>query len=242
MIKAPVLITGAAKRIGRALALDLGKAGHPIALHYRSSDNAAQAVIEEIIAGGGEAVSVKANLAKGSETSSLIENAAGALGKPIEILINNAGAYVRDDLLSFTSETYSKNMVTNLEAPMVLCQQFAKHLPDKVQGNIINIIDQRVLDISRDFLTYTISKHGLYALTRILALELAPGIRVNAIGPGPTFKNEFQSDEDFVKEAQGVPLGKGPSLEEFSKTVQYLLSTSSITGQIIALDGGQNLL
>lgn len=242
MTRAPILITGAGKRIGRSLALDLGKAGHPIALHYRSSDKAARAVIDEITSGGGEAVSVKADLAKGDETSGLVKHAAGALGKPIEVLINNAGAFVRDDLSTFTNETYSKNMGTNLEAPMVLSRQFAKQLPDKVQGNIINIIDQRVLGISCDFLTYTISKYALFALTRILALELAPGIRVNAIGPGPTFKNEFQSDEDFSKETSGVPLGKGPSLAEFSKTVQYLLSTSSITGQMIALDGGQHLL
>lgn len=242
MTKASILITGAAKRIGRSLALDLGKAGHPIVVHYRSSDKDAQAVKDEILSLGGEAVLVKADLAKGSEASSLIENATETLGKPLGILINNAGAFVRDDLSTFTAKTYAKNMATNLEAPMVLSRQFAKQLPDNIQGNIINIIDQRVLGISRDFLTYTISKHALYTLTSHLALELAPRIRVNAIGPGPTFKNEFQSDEDFSKEAHGVPLGKGPGLDEFSKTVQFLLSTPSLTGQMIALDGGQHLL
>lgn len=242
MTKASILITGAAKRIGRSLALDLGMTGHPIVLHYRSSEKDAGAVVDKINSAGGKAVSVKADLAYGPETSRLMANAAKALGQPIEILINNAGAFVRDDLLTFSGKTYAKNMATNLEAPMVLSQAFAKQLPANTQGNIINIIDQRVLGVSSDFLTYTISKHALYALTKILALELAPKIRVNAIGPGPTFKNEFQSDEDFAKEAHGVPLTKGPSLGEFSKTVHFLLSTPSLTGQMIALDGGQHLL
>ncbi|MEE8295948.1 MAG: SDR family oxidoreductase [Sphingomonadales bacterium] len=241
MTKPSILITGAAKRIGRSLALDLGKAGHPIVVHFRASTKEAQATVEEINAAGGNAVSVKADLANSAETSGLLNSAAKALGQPIEILINNAGAFVRDDLATFTSKTYSINMATNLEAPIVLCQQFTKQLPENIQGNIINIIDQRVLGVSGDFLTYSVSKHALYALTKILALELAPKIRVNAIGPGPTFKNEFQSEEDFTNEAKGVPLGKGSDLGEFSKTVTFILSTPSMTGQMIALDGGQHL-
>lgn len=242
MTKAPILITGAAKRIGRSLALDLGLAGHPIVVHYRSSDKEAQAVKDEIKSAGGEAILVRADLVKAGEAANLIQNAAEALGKPIEILINNAGVFAKDDLSTFSNKTHAKNMATNLEAPMILSQAFNKQLPANTQGNIINIIDQRVLGISKDFLTYTISKHALYTLTRILALELAPRIRVNAIGPGPTFKNEFQSEEDFSKEAHGVPLGHGPGLDEFSKTVQFLLSTPSLTGQMIVLDGGQHLL
>lgn len=242
MTLGPILITGAAKRIGRSLAIDLGKAGHPIIVHYRSSEKEALQVIEEIKSAGGEAVAVKADLTNGSDTLALIEAAGKAIGKPLEVLINNAGSFLKDDLSNFAHETYSKNMATNLEAPMVLAQQFAKQLPENCQGNIINIIDQRVLGLSREFLTYTVSKHALFALTKILALELAPGIRVNAIGPGPTFKNEFQSDDEFTKEAKGVPLGKGPALEDFSITVQYILSTPSVTGQMIALDGGQHLL
>ncbi len=242
MTKGTILITGAAKRIGRSLALNLGKAGHPVAVHFRGSETEAQATVDEINSSGGKAASVQADLANGDETSALVENAAKALGRPVEILINNAGAFIHDTLETFTSDTYSKNMGTNLEAPLILSKAFAKQLPANVQGNIINVIDQRVLNITPDFLTYTISKHALFALTRILAKELAPNIRVNAIGPGPTFKNEFQSDEDFAKEAKGVPLGKGPELQEFSRTVQFILSTGSLTGQMITLDGGQHLL
>ncbi len=242
MTLGPILITGAAKRIGRSLALDLGKAGHPIVIHFNTSEKDALEAVNEIKSAGGNAVSIKADLTNGPETSNLINAATKALGKPIETLINNAGAFIRDDLATFSNETFSKNMATNLEAPMMLSKQFSKQLSADTPGNIINIIDQRVLGVSSGFLTYTVSKHALFALTRILAIELAPKIRVNAIGPGPTFKNEFQSDDEFAKEAFSVLLGKGPDLKEFSRTIQYLISTPSITGQMIALDGGQHLL
>ncbi len=242
MTKGPVLITGAARRIGEALALGLGQAGHPIAVHYRSSKKEADSVASVINSGGGKAVAVRADLLDQRDLEALIGMSSKALGRPMEILINNAAAFVRDDIHDFSEESFAQNLGTNLKAPMILSRSFAAQLPKGAKGNIINIVDQRVLGLSRGFLTYTVSKHALYDLTRLLALELAPAIRVNAIGPGPTLKSIHQNDADFAAEAGRVPLGRGPELDEFSRVAEFILSTPSLTGQMITLDGGQHLL
>lgn len=157
-------------------------------------------------------------------------------------LINNAAAFQQDTLESFNQTSFEKNINTNLRAPMLLCQAFAKALPKKNPGAIVNIIDQRVLNLTPGFLTYTLSKHALLTLTRILAVELGPQIRVNGIGPGPTLPSVYQSEEDFANEVAGLPLGKGPTLNEIARAAKFLLETPAMTGQMIALDGGQHLL
>lgn len=241
MAKGAILITGAAKRLGRALALGLGKAGHPIAVHYLTSAREAEAVVEEIRAKGGKAVAVQADLTSEKETSGLIEKTAKGLFLPVSVLINNAAVFLKDGAQSFSEEVFSKNLATNLQAPLILSREFVRALPEETPGNIVNLLDQRVLGTSNGFFSYTLSKHALHEATRLLALELAPGIRVNAIAPGPAFKNQFQSQADFEKEAKCVPLGKGPSPEDFVRAVVFILNTPSLTGQVIALDGGQHL-
>lgn len=242
MTKPAVLLTGAGRRIGRAIAVGLAAEGHPVAVHYRNSEIDAKTLVEEIEAAGGKAATVKADLTQKAQVKNLIHNAAEALRAPIGILINNAGAFIEDTLATVSEESFQANMATNLEAPLLLSQAFAGALPPGERGNIINLIDQRVLKTTTGFLSYTVSKHALYDLTRILAVELAPDIRVNAIGPGPTFKNHQQSDADFEAEAKSVPLGKGPDVEELVGAVKFILNTPSLTGQMIALDGGQHLI
>ncbi|TDI61972.1 MAG: SDR family oxidoreductase [Alphaproteobacteria bacterium] len=237
-----LLITGGGKRVGKELALFLGASGYEIAIHYRTSKAAADAVAKTITQGGGQAITLQANLDNTGEAQNLIGRAAEKLGRPVTGLINNAAAFQQDTLESFNETSFEKNINTNLRAPMLLCQAFAKALPKKIPGAIVNIIDQRVLNLTPGFLTYTLSKHALLTLTRILAVELGPQIRVNGIGPGPTLPSVYQSEEDFANEVAGLPLGKGPTLNEIARAAKFLLETPAMTGQMIALDGGQHLL
>jgi len=237
-----LLITGGGKRVGKELALFLGASGYEIVIHYRASKAAADAVAKTITQGGGQAVTLKADLENTGEAKNLIDRAAEKLGRPVSGLINNAAAFQQDTLESFNQTSFEKNINTNLRAPMLLCQAFAKALPKKTPGAIVNIIDQRVLNLTPGFLTYTLSKHALLTLTRILAVELGPQIRVNGIGPGPTLPSVYQSEEDFANEVAGLPLGKGPTLNEIARATKFLLETPAMTGQMIALDGGQHLL
>lgn len=237
-----LLITGGGKRVGKELALFLGASGYEIAIHYRASKAAAEAVAKTITQGGGQAITLQANLDNTLETQNLIDRAAEKLGRPVTGLINNAAAFQQDTLESFNQTSFEKNINTNLRAPMLLCQAFARALPKKTPGAIVNIIDQRVLNLTPGFLTYTLSKHALLTLTRILAVELGPQIRVNGIGPGPTLPSVYQSEEDFANEVAGLPLGQGPTLNEIARAAKFLLETPAMTGQMIALDGGQHLL
>ena len=236
-----LLITGAGKRIGKEIALLLGACGYHIGVHYHTSQAGADQVAKAISKGGGHAVALKADLRNAGQASALVRNAAEKLGQPVTGLVNNAAAFVEDTLETFTSDSFDANFETNLKAPMMLSRAFAASLPRGQEGSIVNIIDQRVLTRSKGFLTYTISKHALFALTRILAAELAPAIRVNGIGPGPTLPNPYQSKEDFEKEVQGLPLKRGPAPREIATLVKFLLETPAMTGQMIALDGGQHL-
>ena len=237
-----VLITGAGKRVGKKLALFLGSTGYDVALHYGKSQEAAETVAQTIQENGGRAVSLKADLGNAEETRTLIDRAAKKLGKSLSALINNAAAFKQDTLQNFDDESFNKNININLRAPMLLSQAFANALPKNQNGAIVNIIDQRVLNLTTGFLTYTLSKHALLTLTKILAVELSPRIRVNGIGPGPTLPSVYQSEEDFTKEVAGLPLGKGPTLDEIARTAKYLLETPALTGQMLALDGGQHLV
>lgn len=234
-------VTGAAHRIGRAIALDLAKRDFAVALHCNQSTDAAEALKTEIEAAGGKACVLQADLANEAATTALIPQAAKALGLPISLLINNASTFDHDTLESATRESWDWHMEANLRAPFVLSQKLAENLPEGQEGLIINMIDQRVWKLTPAFMTYTLSKSGLWTLTQTMAQALAPRIRVNAIGPGPTLRNPRQSAEHFAKQMEGVPLKRGAALEEITAAIGFMLTARSMTGQMIALDGGQHL-
>jgi NAD(P)-dependent dehydrogenase (short-subunit alcohol dehydrogenase family) len=234
------LITGAARRIGRALALALAKDGWQVAIHYRKSAAEAETLAREIADSGGTAKTFAADLADSAALPLLIENVARELG-PLTTLINNASEFLPDTVQNLSEATWDLHINVNLKAPVFLAQAMARQLPDGVEGNIINILDQRVWNLTPEFFSYTISKAGLWTATRTLAQSLAPRLRVNAIAPGPVLQSIHQSREDFEREAQLTLLGRGASTDEIAAAVRFLLETPAMTGQMIALDGGQHL-
>ncbi|TNE62731.1 MAG: SDR family oxidoreductase [Alphaproteobacteria bacterium] len=236
-----VLITGAARRIGRALALDLAGHGWDVAIHYHGAADEAEAVAREIKALGARAVLLGAELADADAASGLVPAAVKALGRPLDAVINNASMFEKDDVRSLTADSFDRHQAVNLRAPLLIAQAFARTLPAHHTGAVINIIDQRVLKLNPQYMSYMVSKSGLWTLTRTLAQALAPRIRVNGIGPGPTLKNTRQSDADFAEEQARTLLRRGPDLAEICGAVRFLLETPSVTGQMIALDGGQHL-
>jgi NAD(P)-dependent dehydrogenase (short-subunit alcohol dehydrogenase family) len=235
-----VLITGAARRIGRAIALELARAGWAVAVHYHRSAEDAESLAREIAASGGRATALAAALTDESAVQALVPRAAAALG-PVTCLVNNASAFEPDTIATVTRASWDTHMETNLRAPLVLTQAFARALPSGAAGNVINILDQRVWNPTPYFLSYTVGKAGLWMLTKTLALALAPAIRVNAIGPGPTLPSERQSAEHFARQQRNTPLGRGPQPEEIGRAARFILDSPSLTGQMIALDGGQHL-
>lgn len=234
------LVTGAAHRIGRALALGLAVHGTRVGVHYNRSKDAAEALVNEINQAGGTAVALQADLEDEAQFETLVPRATEALG-PLDLLINNASLFEYDSAQSATRQSWDRHMTANLRAPLVLSQHFAKALPEGRDGLIVNLIDQRVWALTPHFTSYTLSKAGLWTLTQTLAQALAPQIRVNAIGPGPTLRNQRQSEEHFARQQQGVILKRGPELSEFVEAVHFLWTARSMTGQMIALDGGQHL-
>ena len=235
-----IVITGAGKRIGRTLALSLAGQGHAIAVHYNRSAGEAEEVVGRIRKAGGRAAAVGADQADEDAGGTLIARAAEAVG-PITTLINNASLFEQDDVWTATRANWDAHMSVNLRAPFVLTQALAKALPEGASGNVVNIIDHRVWKLNPLFATYTLSKAGLWTLTRTLAQALAPRIRVNGIGPGPVLASIHQTSRTFAAEADTVPLGHGPTPEEIAHAVRFILATPSMTGQMIALDGGQHL-
>lgn len=236
-----VLVTGAAKRLGRAIALDLAKHGWNVAIHYNNSEADARNVADEAKTGGARAALLKCDLSKEDETASLIARAAKELG-PVTALINSASLFENDEWNTATRESWDAHLNTNLRAPFVLAQAFAKQLPAGENGAVINIIDQRVLKPTPQFISYSLSKAGLYWLTVTLAQALAPHVRVNGVGPGPTLRNVRQSEVDFAKQQQATLLQHGAGPEDICGAVRYLLEAASVTGQMIAVDGGQHLV
>ena len=236
-----VLVTGAAKRLGRAIALDLAAAGWNVAIHYNRSREDADSAAQAVRAFGGEAAALKSDLSKESETATLVERAVAEIG-PLTALINSASLFENDDWQSATRKTWDDHIETNLRAPMLLSQLFAKQLPANAMGNIINVIDQRVLKPTPQFLSYSLSKAALYWLTTTLAQGMGPRIRVNAVGPGPTLKNPRQSDSDFNRQRNATILGHGAEPADICAAVRYLLNAEAVTGQMIAVDGGQHLI
>jgi NAD(P)-dependent dehydrogenase (short-subunit alcohol dehydrogenase family) len=233
------LVTGAGRRLGRAIALDLAMAGHDVAVHYHRSRDAAEELAREINALGRAAEAIGADLAKAEETEGLMD-AAAALG-PVRLLVNNAAIFEPDTAATVSAASLDAHYQVNLRAPVLLAHAVAQGLPEGQDGNVVNIIDQRVWRLSPNYLSYTASKYALWGVTRTLAQALAPRIRVNAVGPGPTLANERQSADDFAEEIAATPLGRGPAVAEILAAIRFLLATPSMTGQMLALDGGQHL-
>ena len=234
------LVTGSAQRLGRAIALALAQAGHPVALHCHRSQAEARALAADIKAAGGRAAVLAADLADETATASLIARATAALG-PVGVLVNNASTFQRDEWDTTDRASWDAHLEPNLRAPFVLIQAFAQALPPGLAGNVINLLDQRVWSLTPHFVSYTVSKAALWALTQSLALALAPRIRVNAVGPGPALPSPRQSAEQFAQQCAATPLGRGTSPDEVARAVLALLALPSVTGQMIALDGGQHL-
>ena len=234
------LVTGAGRRIGRAIALDLARAGWAVAVHYNASAQAAEEVVAEIEAGGGRAVALKAELSDQAQLAALVPDAAAALG-PLGCLINNASSFENDSIGTADRASWDRHMEPNLRAPFVLTQAFARALPAAAGGVAINLLDQRVLNPTPFFLSYTLSKAGLWTLTQTLAMALAPRVRVNGIGPGAALPSARQTPEQFARQCAMMPLGRGTSPAEICAAVQFILAAKAMTGQMIALDGGQHL-
>jgi NAD(P)-dependent dehydrogenase (short-subunit alcohol dehydrogenase family) len=235
-----VLITGAAQRIGRAIAHDLSRHGWTVAVHYNSSSGAAEEVVEEIAKAGGRAAAFQADLADAQSASGVVAACKAALGAPL-CLINNASLFEHDTLGDLTPESWQSHLDVNLRAPVLLSQAFARELPSGAEGNIVNILDQRVWKLTPDYFSYTISKSALWTATRTMAQALSPRIRVNAIGPGPTLASTRQSAETFARQQKSTPLQRGAAPQEICAGVRFILDAPAMTGQMIALDGGQHL-
>lgn len=234
------LVTGAGRRIGREMALALARAGWAVGVHYNRSAEAAAEVVAEIERGGGTAVALAADLAREVEVEDLMPRARAALG-PLALLVNNASVFDMDLVDTTTRQSWDAHMETNLRAPMVLSQAFARQLPAGATGNIVNMLDQRVWKLTPYFMSYTVSKMGLWTLTRTLALALAPRIRVNGIGPGPALPSARQSEAQFAAQCEALPLRHGTTPEEIAAALMFILASPSMTGQMIALDGGEHL-
>lgn len=235
-----VVITGAARRIGRAIALDLAEHGWNIAVHYNSSQTEAEEVAGEVVRYGVKVDIFQADLADEGACEQLVPAINEKMGL-LTCLINNASVFEHDTPESATRQSWDRHMQVNLRAPFVLTQGFRAQLPENGEGNVINVIDQRVWNLTPVFTSYTLSKSGLWAMTRTLAQGLAPDIRVNAIGPGPTIKNTYQSQENFDREWKSVLLGRKVDLREICEAIRFILGARSMTGQMIALDSGQHL-
>ena len=236
-LRQAALVTGGGKRIGRAIALALAAAGYDVAIHYHRSAEAAAATAAEVRAVGRAAVTLAADLAGEAAVAELLPRAARELG-PVTVLVNNAAVFAFDRPDSVTAEGWARHMAINLRAPFVLVQGLTRQLPEGREGHVINLIDQRVWNLTPNYTSYTVSKYALWGATRHLALALAPRTRVNAIGPGLAMPPEGASMDAFERLEQVLPLGRGTSPEEIARAVRYLLDSPSITGQMLALDGG----
>ncbi len=241
MTEKTVLVTGAAKRVGRAIALELAGAGWDIALHYSTSRDDAEKAASDIRARGVRCAIFSADFAVEAETETLVSHVNAELG-PLTALINSASLFENDDWQSASRESWDAHMEVNLRAPFLLSQHFARQLPKGAKGAIVNIIDQRVLKPTPQFISYSLSKAGLYWLTTTLAQALGPDIRVNAVGPGPTLRNPRQSEADFARQRDATILKYGADPGDVACAVLYLLGADAVTGQMLAVDGGQHLI
>jgi NAD(P)-dependent dehydrogenase (short-subunit alcohol dehydrogenase family) len=236
------LVTGAGARLGRAMAEALGADGWAVAIHYRGSKAGAEDAAATIRKAGGRAELVACDLADEAARAGLLAEAARKLGRPVTLLVNSASTFADDTATDHSRAEWDHHFEPNLRAPIHLAQQLARALPAGEKGLVINLIDQRVWKLTPQFFTYTLSKAALWQATQTLAQALAPNIRVNAIAPGPTLRSIHQSAGDFAAEAAATLTGEGSSPEEIVRALRYFLSATSVTGQMIASDGGQHLM
>jgi len=234
------LVTGGAKRLGAAFAQALAEDGFAVAIHYNASRDEAEALAAALAARGARAVALKADLAREADVVRLAADARAAIG-PLGVLVNNASTFERDEIGDATRASWDLHLESNLRAPFVLTQDLARHLPDGAEGVVVNLLDQRVWNLTPHFVSYTLSKAGLWTLTQTLALALAPRVRVVGIGPGPTLASTRQDPAQFARQVASVPLKRAPGLDEMQAALRFILATPSLTGQMIALDGGQHL-
>jgi NAD(P)-dependent dehydrogenase (short-subunit alcohol dehydrogenase family) len=234
------LVTGGARRIGRALALALAEAGFAVAVHHHRSGAEARALAAEIRRNGGKSVPLAADLADERAVAGLLPAAEAALG-PVGVLVNNASIFGNDTVATATRDSWEAHFAVNLRAPFVLIQQFAARLPPQAGGVIVNLLDERVWNLTPYFLSYTLTKSALWTLTRTMALALAPRIRVNGIGPGPALPSPRQSEQQFTDRCRAMPLERGTAPEEIAAALRFILAAPAMTGQMIALDGGEHL-
>jgi len=234
------LITGGGKRLGRAIALALAESGFSIAIHCHTGRAAAEETAAGIRALGVRAAILQADLADETAVARLLPDAAAAIG-PVGVLVNNASTFERDEWDDASRASWDAHLEPNLRAPFLLMQHFARDLPPDAHGLVINMLDQRVWSLTPHFVSYTLSKAGLWALTQTMALALAPRIRVNAIGPGPALPSPRQTAAQFAAQCASVPLAIGTTPEEVGEAALALLALRSVTGQMLALDGGQHL-
>ena len=235
-----LLITGAATRVGKAIALHIAEKGWNIALHYFRSSSKAKELKKIIEQNWVKVVLIKADLKNPKQVEKIVPLAKKKLGA-IDCLINNAALFEKDDISNFTTKSWNNHLNINLLAPAILTKQFAKQASKKTVSNIINIIDQRIFNLTPFFMSYTISKSGLQTLTKTMAMRLGPNIKVNAIAPGPTIKSKRQTDKHFRNQVRSTLLKKTVRSEDICVTVEFLINNNSVTGQIIAVDSGQNL-
>lgn len=244
------LVTGAGKRLGRAMALYLGKRGYDVAVHYATSAEEAESVAQAIRAMGRSAETIQADLLEESAMTQLLPDAAEALGGPITCLINNASIFEYDNITDATLTSWDRHMRSNLRAPFVLTQAMAAQglaagTDEKGEpvaaGLVINMLDQRVRKLTPEFMTYTIAKMGLWAFTQTAAQALTPAIRVNAIGPGPTLQGARQSQSHFDAQRAATVLGRGANADDITAALGYFLDAPAVTGQLLCVDGGQHL-
>ena len=244
------LVTGAGNRVGAAMAEALAADGYDVAVHYAASRDGAEAVVGRVRAAHRRAEALRADLLDLDAAEGLVDRAREALGGPLTVLVNNASIFERDDIRSATRETWDRHMRSNLQAPFLLIQRFAAQAPEprdddggepEARAMVVNMIDQRVRKLTPEFMTYTLAKSALWTLTRTAAQALAPGVRVNAIGPGPTLRGTRQSEAHFAAQRAGTVLGRGADASDVVGALRYLLGARSVTGQLICVDGGQHL-
>jgi len=244
------LVTGAGARLGQAMALYLGQRGYDVAVHYAGSETGALDTVAQLEALGRRGVALQSDLLDEKATQTLVSRAVDALGGPLTCLVNNASIFEYDTIKSGTRESWDRHIESNLRAPFVLTQHFADQVPAPVkdamgepvaQGLVINMLDQRIHKLTPEFMSYTIAKMGLWAMTRTTAQALAPRVRVNGIGPGPTLQGHRQSKDHFDRQRAATILKRGANPSDITAALGYFLDAPAVTGQMLAVDGGQHL-